>query len=279
MVIDANWTIRNLHAQPIPELHVSMGDDKQLVAADLGGQTMAFHAKDLGYRIYRLDKPLQPGESRRVHFRVVQKPNGITAGQAPSNIVDNGTFFNSRVLPSFGYNEGAEITDRNERRKRDLGEPRRMPKLEDEAARANTYIANDADWLDFRTTICTAPDQVALAPGYLQHESTVNGRRCFNYAMDRPMLNFYAYLSARWEVRKAKYKDIPIEVYFDPAHGYNVERMIEAVQKSLAYYEANFTPYQHRQVRIISSRLMPASRSRSPTPSLLRSHRFHRRPA
>lgn len=126
-----------------------------------------------------------------------------------------------------------------------------MPKLEDEAARANTYIANDADWLDFRTTICTAPDQVALAPGYLQHESTVNGRRCFSYAMDRPMLNFYAYLSARWEVRKAKYKDIPIEVYFDPAHGYNVERMIEAVHKSLAYYEANFTPYQHRQVRII----------------------------
>ena len=65
------------------------------------------------------------------------------------------------------------------------------------------------------------------------------------------MLNFYAYLSARWEVRKATYKDIPIEVYFDPAHGYNVDRMIEAVQKSLAYYEANFTPYQHRQVRII----------------------------
>jgi aminopeptidase N len=27
--------------------------------------------------------------------------------------------------------------------------------------------------------------------------------------------------------------------------------MIESVQKSLAYYEANFTPYQHRQVRII----------------------------
>ncbi|MFX5611578.1 hypothetical protein ABTD85_24385, partial [Acinetobacter baumannii] len=69
-----------------------------------------------------------------------------------------------------------------------------MPKLEDEAARANTYIAHDADWLDFRTTVCTAPDQVALAPGYLLKETTVNGRRCFSYAMDRPMLNFYAYL-------------------------------------------------------------------------------------
>ena len=158
---------------------------------------------------------------------------------------------NSNLLPSFGYDAGNELQDRNERRKRGLGEPTRMPKLEDEAARANTYISDDADWLDFRTTVCTAPDQVALAPGYLQHEATVNGRRCFNYAMDRPMLNFYAYLSARWQVKKGMYKNIPIEVYFDPAHPYNVDRMIEAVQKSLAYYEANFTPYQHRQVRII----------------------------
>ena len=94
-----------------------------------------------------------------------------------------------------------------------------------------------------------------------------NGRRCFRYAMDRPMLNFYAYLSARWEVRRGAYKDIPIEVYYDPRHGYNVDRMIEAVQKSLAYYEANFTPYQHRQVRIIESPATRASRSPSPTPS------------
>lgn len=85
------------------------------------------HDADLGYRIYRLAAPLQPGESRNVHFRVVQKPNGITAGQAPSNIVDNGTFFNSRVLPSFGYNEGAEISDRNERRKRAWVSPGACP--------------------------------------------------------------------------------------------------------------------------------------------------------
>lgn len=251
VTIDADWTVRNTHAAPITDIHIAMGDDRQLVAVDLGGQTLAFHDVDLGYRIYRLATPLQPGEERRVHFRVDQHPNGITAGQATTNLVANGSFFNSRMLPSFGYDAGNELDDRNERRKRGLGEPTRMPKLEDEAARANTYISDDADWLDFRTTICTAPDQIALAPGYLQEEKTVDGRRCFRYAMDRPMLNFYAYLSARWEVKRGTYKDIPIEVYYDPRHGYNVDRMIEAVQKSLAYYEANFTPYQHRQVRII----------------------------
>ena len=70
------------------------------------------------------------------------------------------------------------------------------------------------------------------------------------------MLNFHATLSAEWEVRKGAYKpgtpdELPIEVYYDPAHPFNVDRMIESVQKSLAYYEANFSPYQHEQVRIL----------------------------
>ena len=65
------------------------------------------------------------------------------------------------------------------------------------------------------------------------------------------MLNFYAFLAGRWQVRRGAYKGVPIEIYYDPKHAYNVDRMVAAVQRSLAYYETNFTPYQHRQVRII----------------------------
>lgn len=65
------------------------------------------------------------------------------------------------------------------------------------------------------------------------------------------MLNFYAYLSARWSVKTAKYNDVNLEVYFDPKHPQNVDRMIESMQKSLRYFEANFSPYQHKQARII----------------------------
>jgi len=245
------YRVRNSHAKAISELHIGMDDDKSLISIDMGGAELVKHDEDLGYRIYRLKAPMRPGEERDIAFKVELAPNGITNDTAQTRIVENGSFFDSRVFPSFGYNEGAEIVDRNERRKRDLGEPRRMPKLEDEAARAANYITDDADWIDFRTTICTAPDQIALSPGYLQKEFVRDGRRCFSYAMDRPMLNFYSYLSARWQVKKGMYKDIPIEVYYDEKHPYNVDRMIEAVQKSLAYYEGNFTPYQHRQVRII----------------------------
>ena len=99
--------------------------------------------------------------------------------------------------------------------------------------------------------MCTAPDQIALAPGYLKREFEKDGRRCFEYAMDRPMLPFWAYLSARWQVKRGDWKGMPIEVYYDPAHPYNVDRMIEGVKDSLDYYTTNFTPYQHQQVRII----------------------------
>jgi ABC-2 type transport system permease protein len=251
MRASGTYRVRNPYAKPIAELHIGMTDDKSLTSIDMGGAELIKHDEALGYRIYRLKTPIAPGAERVISFKVELAPNGITNGVAQSQIVENGTFFNSTSFPMFGYNDNAEIQDRSERRKRDLGEPRRMPKLEDQAARANTYLTDDADWLDFKTTICTAPDQIALSPGYLQKEFVRDGRRCFSYAMDRPMLNFYSYLSARWKVKKGKYKDIPIEVYYDAKHAYNVDRMIEAVQKSLAYYETNFTPYQHRQVRII----------------------------
>ena len=253
--VDGTYRAHNPHAMPIRDVHVQMEDDRALASIDLGGATLVKHDRLLDYRIYHLDRPLQPGEERTVRFKLDFHPNGITNQVAQHTIVDNGSFFNSRMFPMFGYTERAQIDDRNERRKRGLGPAARMPKLEDVAARSHPYIDDDADWLDFSTTICTAPDQVALAPGYLQQEFSRDGRRCFRYTMDRPMLNFYAFLSARWQVRKGSYRgvngEIPIEIYFDPKHPYNVDRMIEAVRKSLAYYEANFTPYQHRQVRIL----------------------------
>lgn len=245
------YRIRNNHAKALDEIHIQMIDDESLQAIDLGKAELRFHDKDLGYRIYKLATAMAPGEERDLNFTIKVGQDGFPNSGARTEIVENGSFFNSSLLPSFGYNDSFQLQDRNERRKRGLGEPKRMAKLEDEAARANAYVGDDADWLNFKTSICTAPDQIALAPGYLQKEYVKDGRRCFSYAMDRPMLNFYAYLSAKWAVGKGMYKDIPIEVYYDPKHPYNVDRMIESVQESLAYYETNFSPYQHKQVRII----------------------------
>ena len=119
------------------------------------------------------------------------------------------------------------------------------------AARSDNYICNDADWVDVTTTISTDPDQTAIAPGSLQKSWTENGRRYFQYSLDKASLNFYSFVSARYEVARKKWNNIDIEVYYDAKHQVNVPNMLSSVQKSLEYYTSNFGPYYHKQCRII----------------------------
>ncbi len=132
-----------------------------------------------------------------------------------------------------------------------------MANVSDSIARMNNYISNDADWINFECTLSTSKDQIAIAPGYLQKEWEQDGRKYYHYKMDCKILNFYSFLSARYEVKKDKWKDlssgheVAIEIYYNKGHEYNLDRMINGIKKSLTYYTHNFSPYQHKQVRII----------------------------
>jgi ABC-2 type transport system permease protein len=258
-VIRGHYRIENAHRVPIPELHVytHVGASLDLVAP--AGAELRLDDKKAGLRIYKLREPLAPGEAMDFDFTWERHERGFTnhgmptssgGGELGSTLNRNGTFFNSSQLPHFGYDPARQIVDRNERRKRGLGPVPRMAKLEDAKARDDIGMM-DSDWIGFEATVSTSADQIALAPGYLQREWTENGRRYFHYKMDRPMLPYYCFLSARWQVKRGEWRGLPIEVYHDAKHEYNVDRMIDATRKSLDYFTANFSPYQHRQVRIL----------------------------
>ena len=249
--INGHYRLVNKHLTSIDTLYVQVVPDVVTVLKNLPLHQVILDDELLGMRILKLTQPLAAGEEINMDFTVTVRNQGFTNSGRPDSVNLNGTFFNNaQMFPALGY-VANELTDRNERRKRGLGEPQRMPKLEDEAARANHQLDSEADWISFDTTVSTSADQIALAPGYLQQTWEKNGRRYFHYKMDRPMLPFFAYLSARWEIKKGDWRGLPIEIYFDPRHGHNVDRMISATQKSLDYYSANFTPYQHKQVRIL----------------------------
>ena len=251
LVIDGHYRLVNKHSRAVDTLYVDVAPRTMTVLRSLPAHQVTLDDTVLGFRILKLAQALQPGAAIDMDFSVTVENQGFTNDGKPDNLNLNGSFFNNmQLFPALGY-AGNELMDRNERRKRGLGEPQRMPKLEDEAARANHQLDSEADWIDFETTVSTSADQIALAPGYLQKTWEKDGRRYFHYKMDRPMLPFFAYLSARWQVRKGDWNGLPIEIYFDPQHGYNVDRMITATRKSLDYYSANFTPYQHKQVRIL----------------------------
>lgn len=242
------YILQNKTDVPIDSIHIDHNDFETTFDFNRAHEQV-MEDDSMNYDIYQLAEPLLPGDSLEFTFEISNKPNEILRNNSP--IRQNGTFINNMAFPRIGYQESGELTGTDARERYGLPPKDRMAPPTDSTARMNNYISGDADWIDFETIISTSPEQIAIAPGYLQDEWEENGRRYFHYKMDSTMVNFYSFISADYVVEKDSWNDVNIEVYYHPGHDYNIDRMIKGVKRSLDYYTENYSPYQHRQVRII----------------------------
>ena len=149
-----------------------------------------------------------------------------------------------------------EIDDPRRRREEHLGALEDMAERGDpRASRINLFTAN-SDWITYHTVVSTSDDQIAIAPGYLLRSWQKDGRRYYEYSMGSThILDFFAYMSARYTVRKEQYAGvsgpISLEVYYDPAHTFNIDEMLAGSRAGLEYFEKNFSPYQFNQYRVL----------------------------
>lgn len=248
----ADITMVNKSNEAIKKFLISKPSFTKEWAVEIEGG--ASHSYESRFRTawFEFDTPLQPGESRTGKLTVTRAQDGFTDGSNDFSLVENGTFIdNYSLFPAFGYRNDWQIRDKHERKKRELAPLERAHKLEETQYYNESFFGKGVGFIDFEATISTSEDQFAIAPGYLQSEKVVDGRRIYHYKMNAPIVNFYSIMSARLASKKTEYKGINIEVYYHPAHGMNVDRMIESVQDSIDYFTEAFGPYQHQQMRII----------------------------
>jgi ABC-type transport system involved in multi-copper enzyme maturation permease subunit len=257
--IKGHYVLKNKTAAPIDQLRVQTDVTATTTIDQLPAHTVISDDKRFGFKVLQLATPLAPGATLAFDFTVAVINPGFTNSGAPDTVNNNGTMFTSEnFFPTLGYVQAREIDDRGERRKRGLGEPHRMPKLEDQQARYSNFwklFGFDADLIDFETTVSTSAGQLAVAPGQLEKRWEKDGRSYFQYKMDKPILPFFSYQSGTWEVKKANWRGVPIEVYYDKKHAYNIDSMIKGTQGALDYNTDNFGPYPHKQVRILETPL------------------------
>jgi ABC-2 type transport system permease protein len=252
IVMRGEQVIQNPFAQPVSEIHFTI-DPNYTTDIDIPGASLTKDDQKLYYRIYKFDPPMQPSESRTMHFTVKSKNRGFENDLSTVELVQDGTFFNNTIGPTIGYSTQRQITDPNDRKKFGLKEIDVMPRLERNCTDdcRETYLGGHSDWVDVQTVISTSADQLAIAPGSLLREWEENGRRYFEYKLDHQSLNFYSFMSARYEVAREEWNGIKLEVYYDRQHPWNVPRMMNSLKKSLDYYTRNFGPYYHNEARII----------------------------
>ncbi|MFL6658585.1 MAG: M1 family aminopeptidase [Massilia sp.] len=249
--IKGRYQLENKTATPISTLFISLERGPDAVINFDQKTRLQLADRERGFYVYRLDTPLAPGARMGMAFTLAFAPKGKLGLGSTTPVLANGSFFNNGLLPRLGYQEVAELQDDRDRKRHGLSPHSRMLPADDPRGLANSNMANDADWINFNAVVSTSPDQIAIAPGTLEKEWVANGRRYFNYRMDKPMLNFYAFQSARYEVRHERWQDVTIDLYYHPGHEFNLDRMMRGAKAALEYDAKNFSPYQHKLLRIV----------------------------
>jgi ABC-type transport system involved in multi-copper enzyme maturation permease subunit len=251
-VTTGHYAFVNRTDKPLENLHVRWDRQLEMQRLEIAGATLEKEFPQFQYRIYRFAQPLAPGATGSLEFTSVREQKGFRNRGNDKRIVSNGTFINDQeIAPSFGVTRDSLLQDRAKRRKYGLPPELRTAKLEDESARAHQYIRPDSDFVNADITVSTDADQVPIAPGYRISEEVQNGRRIIHYRTDAPILQFFSVQSAAYAIKRDRWKDVELAVYYDPAHAYNVDRMIKAMKLSLDYTSTNFSPYQFKQLRIL----------------------------
>jgi len=158
----------------------------------------------------------------------------------------------SSDLPRIGMSDVGLIEDPAERRKYGLPEQQPLPKLDDLAA-TRSLPSGDLSWTTADITVSTPADQLPVAPGKRVSGRVRNGRRTVRFVSDTPIKNYFAIESGRYAVSRQTHEGVEYAIYFHPAHRWNVDRMMKAMQASIDYYRQAFGPYQFDQARIIET--------------------------
>jgi aminopeptidase N len=203
------------------------------------------------YRIYRLARPMQPGDALTLAFETRRRHRGFRNGSQQTSIVENGTFLTEDdLMPILGMNNGGFINDPETRRKYGLPELPGPAKLEDVAATLKMSFANA--WIKRSDiTLSTDADQTPIAPGRRISDVTRDGRRTARFVITAPIRPRFSVQSARYAEKHRRYRGIDFAVYYHPRHAWNVDRMLDAMGAALDYCQANFGPYQFDHFRVV----------------------------
>lgn len=209
------------------------------------------------YRIYALDKPLQPGDTALLLVNSTIAHEGFTNAMSGTDILRNGTFY-AGGLPTLGYDSDAELGSDEKRKKNKLPEKiDEYPSYDDKKGRSTMLFNDDADLVSMDITVSTAAGQTAVAPGSLVKQWESDGRHYFRYVQESPPVDlFFDVVSANYATKHdhavlPSGKKIPLEIYYHKPHDTNLGRFLTAYKDGLFYFSQQYGDFQFPQMRLL----------------------------
>jgi len=246
-LIRGSYRLVNETGGELREVNVAVRRDALDVRLSLASAPPA--AIDERYGMYRfaLGEPLAAGAAADLDFALILGDRGFVDGPQDDTVLANGTTIMSYLaLPTLGYRASYEIIDPRERARRGLPAADLAPPEQGE----DGLETSDSRRVVVATTVSTAGDQTAIAPGRLERSWERDGRRYFSYRTERPIVNRFAFVSARYAIAARRHRGVDIELYHHPGHTANVGRILDSAAASLDEFSAAFGPYPLGELRL-----------------------------
>ncbi len=253
--LKGHYILKNKTDQQIDQIIINLSD-RHITQVNrlefVPSAALTHHGREYGFRIFELQKPLDPGSEIRLEFDLVAQAEGFTENNPKSQLARKGTCVlltseSPDYFPLVGYIQDLELEKERDREKFGLPKQPKSSPLE----MANKSICEFRfDLAEYEAVISTSAPQKVVSNGNLIRQWTDSDRNYFHYKSEGPMATELVFASSEYGVARDEYEGIKIEVYYDRGYPDNVQRMIKGVKRSFDYCTKNFCPFPHRFVRI-----------------------------
>jgi ABC-type transport system involved in multi-copper enzyme maturation permease subunit len=121
--VRGTYLLRNGTVHQIDSVHVYADPDLEARSFRFDrAATLVLTDAEVGYRIFALERALQPGDSLQLTFDVGLRQRGFPNSGLETDVVRNGTYFDRRRLPFIGYQPVFELSI-NDVRERSVSRP------------------------------------------------------------------------------------------------------------------------------------------------------------
>ena len=242
--VAGSYRLLNHLEAPLRQIPITAGIHWDSLSWTLDGQPYE-PADNSRLCVFTPPQPLAPGDSLTIGFRHQGRfPRGVSKNGGrknqfilPAAVVLTG-FESPSFAPMLGYLADVGIEDENR------AEPRVYPD-DYQLDRTPAFLPLGERPFTTRIRVSAPADYRVNATGVMVREEVSSGRRIVVWESDHPVRLFNVVVG-RWQVKKGD----GAEIYYHPAHTYNVDEMLEAMVAARRFYSAWFAPYPWRDLRL-----------------------------
>jgi ABC-2 type transport system permease protein len=243
------YRLINRGAQTLRRIFVNVDRDAIVDRLEIDGGRLVQDQSRFGVRIFETETPVAPGATTTLRFAIRYAERGLPTGTMP--VTRNGTLLQgSAVFPRIGYRRGLELEDAALRAQYHL--PARPTRESDEVE----VDESADDWITSDLTIATAPDETVVTTGDLVAQNHDGEHSVYRYVAATPVRNQITIASAHYAMTRATVNGHSIELYHHARHTRNVQRIVAAAARTLAFGDKTLAPYPHAVLRMAE---VPAS--------------------